>query len=247
MVELKLDIDAIFLDLGNTVRMLVEDEAYMTRAKRKIAEMVGTGEDPIEFHRKLDNNYKDYRKWAFEHLQESSEVELWTRWLTPGFPAEKIAPLAEELTYQFRQCKGKRVLVEGGREVIDTLFKRGYTLGIISNLIGSREIPEWLEADGFKPYFKSVLLSSEYGKRKPDPAIYLEASRRAGVAPEKCAYVGDNLERDVIGTRAAGFGMVIISLSPKELAEASLTPVNRPDRIIHDFRELLNIFPDRRQ
>ncbi|MBE3117600.1 MAG: hypothetical protein IMZ50_02445 [Candidatus Atribacteria bacterium] len=47
------------------------------------------------------------------------------------------------------------------------------------------------------------------------------------------------------GTRAAGFGMVIIMISPEELAEATITDENRPDISIHEFRELLDIFPGR--
>ncbi|HLO93813.1 MAG TPA: HAD-IA family hydrolase, partial [Burkholderiaceae bacterium] len=38
---------------------------------------------------------------------------------------------------------------------------------------------------------------------KPHPAPLLEAARRLGVAPEHCAYVGDD-ERDIVAGRAAG-------------------------------------------
>jgi HAD superfamily hydrolase (TIGR01549 family) len=237
------NIEAIFLDLGNTLRILVKDQDHMARARQKIVGLVETDEDPVSFCEKLNERYKIYRKWAFEHLTEAPESTLWTRWLVPEFPAEKIAPLGAELTFQFRQSMGRRVVVEGGREVVEELHRRGYVLGIISNLIGSREIPEWMEADGFAPYFQSVVLSSVFGKRKPDPAIYLEASRRAGVDPARCVYVGDNLKRDVTGTRAAGFGMVIIMISPEELAQATITDENRPDMIIHRFTDLLDIFP----
>jgi FMN phosphatase YigB (HAD superfamily) len=102
-----------------------------------------------------------------------------------------------------------------------------------------------MDAEGFTPYFKSVVLSSVYGRRKPDPAIYLEAARRAGVEPRHCVYVGDNLKRDVSGTRQAGFGMVIILLDPAEEDEAPIEPENQPDLLIHQFRELLDIFPAR--
>ncbi len=238
-------IEAIFLDLGNTLRMLVKDEQHMAAARRRIVDMVGTDEDPQAFCEKLNTRYKDYRKWAFDELREAPEEELWTRWLTPDFPAEEIAPLAGELTYQYRQSMGRRVVVEHAREVVEELQRRGYILGIISNLIGKREIPEWLTAEGFAPYFKSVVLSSIYGIRKPDPAIYLEAARRAGVEPHNCVYVGDNLKRDVTGTRSAGFGMVVIMISPDQLVEETITDGNRPDRIIHEFRELLDIFPAR--
>src|SRR5690606_5946641 len=109
--------------------------------------------------------------------------------------------------------------------------------------------PDWMDADGFTPYFKSVVLSAVCGKRKPDPAIYLEAARIAEVDPARCVYVGDNLKRDVTGTRAAGFGMVVILISPDELAEAEtagvITDENRPDVIIHAFTQLLDIFPEK--
>ncbi len=239
------NIEAIFIDLGNTLRILHKDEEHQARARRKITELVGTNENPETFCEKLDARYKVYRKWAFEQLTEAPESELWTRWLVPDFPAEKIAPLGSELTYQYRQSMGRRVVVDGGKEVVAELHRRGYILGIISNLIGTREIQDWLDADGFTPYFKSVVLSSIYGKRKPNPSIYYEATRRAGVAPAHCTYVGDNLKRDVTGTRAAGFGMVIILIEPDELAKASITDENRPDIIIHEFRELLEIFPAR--
>jgi HAD superfamily hydrolase (TIGR01549 family) len=237
------NIEAIFLDLGNTLRILIKDEAHMAAARRKMAELVGTDEDPGLFCEKINAHYKSYRKWAFENLAEAPESELWTRWLAPDFPAEKIAPLGVELTYQFRQSMGRRVVVEHGREVVEELDRRGYILGIISNVITSREIPDWMEADGFAQYFKSVVLSSVFGKRKPDPAIYLEAARIAGVDPSCCVYVADNLKRDVTGTRQAGFGMVIITISPEELAQETITDDNRPDLIIHDFRQLLDIFP----
>jgi putative hydrolase of the HAD superfamily len=242
--EMPQNIEAIFLDLGNTLRILIKDQDHMAVARKKITELVGTDEAPETFCEKLNERYKVYRRWAFENLAEAPEAELWTRWLVPDFPAEKIAPLGAELTYQFRQSMGRRVVVDHGREVVEELHRRGYILGIISNLIGTREIPDWIKAEGFTPYFKSVVLSSVFGKRKPDPAIYLEAARIAGVEPSRCVYVGDNLKRDVTGTRAAGFGMIIIMISPEELAEAEITGENRPDMIIHEIKELLNIFQE---
>jgi len=239
------DIKAIFLDLGNTLRILIKDEDHMAEARRNIVELVGTDETPEAFCHKLDERYKVYRKWAFENLIEAPEAELWTRWLAPEFPPEKIAPLAAELTYQYRQSMGRRVVVDHGKEVVEELHRRGYVLGIISNVITSQEIPDWLVTDGFAPYFKSVVLSSVFGRRKPDPAIYLEAACLAGVEPLKCAYIGDNLNRDVTGTRAAGFGMVVIMISPDELSEATLIDENRPDVVINEFKQLLDIFPER--
>jgi len=245
VIPLTENIDAIFLDVGNTLRILLKDEAHQSAARQKITALVGVDSSPEEFCAELDKRYKIYRKWAFENLTEACESELWTRWLLPDFPEEEISKAAGELTFQFRQSMGRRVVAEGGRTVIEELYNRGYILGIISNVITAREIPDWLDEDRLTRYFKAVVLSSVLGKRKPDPEIYLEAARMAGVEPGRCVYVGDNLKRDVTGTRAAGFGMVIIMPDPEDL-DAPIEEANKPDLIISKLRDLLDYFPEKK-
>lgn len=236
--------EAVFFDLGGTLRIMHKDVEYSNKAKRRIVELLGIDTDPIEFCKFLDYRYQGYRKWSLDTMREAEEVEQWTKWLTPDFPKDEIAAKAIELTYQYRMCaEGRRKLVDNGREVITGLYDRGYTLGIISNLTSTVEIPEWLEKDELAPYFKAVLLSPVMGIRKPDPAIFLEAARQVGIPPERCAYIGDTPERDTLGAKKAGFGMNIISISPEKLAKQKITDENRPDAIVHEFKEILDIFP----
>jgi putative hydrolase of the HAD superfamily len=241
------DIEVIFIDVGNTLRVLVEDEPYQAQARKQIATLVGTQDPPEQFCRQLDERYKVYRKWAFETLKEASEKELWTRWMLPDVPADRIAPLAGELTFLYRQTMGRRFAQPDAREVIVELSRRGYRMGILSNTITEREIPRWLEEDGLSQYFPTVVLSSIFGRRKPDPEIYWEAARKAGVEPSHAAYVADNPSRDVPGSRRAGFGMIIIMLEPAELEKKDLTGENKPDLIIHELSELLAVFPPRQE
>jgi FMN phosphatase YigB (HAD superfamily) len=65
------------------------------------------------------------------------------------------------------------------------------------------------------------------------------------VAPANCVYVGDNPKRDVAGTRQAGFGMVILMMTPEELEAEPIPEENKPDLIIHEFHQLLDYFPAR--
>jgi len=193
----------------------------------------------------LDKRYKVYRKWAFETLLEAPERELWTKWMLPDWPAERIAPLAGELTYLYRQTMGHRHAQPDAKDVVVELTRRGYRLGILSNTITEREIPEWLEQDGLSQYFPTVILSSIFGHRKPGPEIYWEAARRAGVEPAQAAYVADNPSRDVQGSKRAGFGMIIIMGAPEELAKKDMSGEYQPDMIIHTLSDLLGIFPER--
>src|SRR5512143_2368601 len=185
-------IQAIFLDVGNTLRIVIEDPPFMAQAKKDLMALVGTGEPEDVFFTGLDVRWKAYRKQSKASLIEASERELWTKWLLPDCPADRIGPLAGKLTRLWRDHDGRRVPRPDAKATILELHRRGYILGIIANTITETEIPDWMESDCVTPYFKAVVLSSKVGYRKPDPQIYWEAARRVGVDPIHCCYVGDN-------------------------------------------------------
>ena len=237
------NIKAIFFDHGNTMRVVVKDEAFQAEARQQLAAMVGTGESPEELVERLEQRYEVYRKRAKTTLTEGSERELWTRWMLPDLPAEKIAPLSGKLTRLWRNRSGHRVPRPDVKRVVIELSQRGYRLGIIANTITETEIPDWLEEEGLAGYFEEVVLSSTTGFRKPGPEIFWEATRRLGVDPARSVYVGDNPTRDIVGARLAGFGMVVILKEPATLAKEPPTGEHQPDRAIQEFIELLDIFP----
>jgi putative hydrolase of the HAD superfamily len=239
------NIEAIILDVGNTLRIVIKDGKFMAQAKQQLVELTGAKMSADAFFELLEDRYKVLRKRAKEELVEATEKEMWTKWMLPDFPLEKIAPLSGKLTRLWRDCDGRRVPREDVKETVLELDKRGYLLGIIANTITETEIPDWLESDGLTEYFKTVVLWSKVGIRKPNPEIYWEAARRLGIAPEKCVYVGDNPVRDVEGTRAAGYGMMIIMLEPDTLAKEPPTGEYVPDYTIRELKELLDIFPPR--
>jgi putative hydrolase of the HAD superfamily len=79
----------------------------------------------------------------------------------------------------------------------------GFTLGIISNGDRDQQLRK-LESIGLEGRFAYVLTSEDAGVAKPDAAIFHEACRRAGCAPQDSVYVGDRLETDALAARAAG-------------------------------------------
>lgn len=239
------DIKAIFLDVGNTLRIVVEDENFQRAAKQEMLTLVGAQESSEEFFNKVESRWNAYRKESKVSLKEASEKDLWTKWLLPDYPFEKIAPLKGKLTRLWRDRDGRRVPRSDAKETIIELSRRGYLLGIIANTITETEIPDWMDTDGVTEYFKAVVLSSIVGFRKPLPDIYWEAARRIGMPPENCAYVGDNPIRDVEGTRRAGFGMMILFSEPATLQKEPQSGEAKADYTIYETRELLDIFPPR--
>lgn len=241
------DIEAIFLDVGNTLRIVVEDAEFQQQARQELFSLVRSTEDFDAFFHKLEARWHAYRKQSKASLLEASELELWTHWLLPDYPIELVAPYISRLTRLWRDRDGRRIPRADARETIIELHRRGYLLGIIANTITETEIPDWMIADGVTRYFRTVILSSKVRVRKPDPTIYWLAARVMGVEPGKCAYLGDNPIRDVEGTRAAGFGMMILFEEPATIAKEPQSGECQPDYIIKTTRELLDIFPVRQQ
>ena len=242
---MKNNIEAIFLDVGNTLRVVVEDAQFQADSKRALVELTGAQMSPDDFFELLEERYKVLRKRAKEQLIEASEKEMWTQWMLPDFPAEKIAPLSGKLTRLWRDSDGRRVARPDVKSTVIELHRRGYILGIIANTITETEIPDWLVEDGLTEYFKEVVLSSKVGSRKPGPEIYWEAARRIGVEPERCVYVGDNPVRDVEGARKAGYGLMIVIHEPATLKKEPQKSEYKPDYTIQNLSELLDIFPER--
>lgn len=234
---------AVFFDLGGTLRIALSDEPYMKHARRKMAEIAGSQLPYEEFYTLVESRYEPYRKWATTECRESGDEELWCKWLLPDYDRQRIGQVCHELSFLYRQAKGRRVVVDGGAEVVKTLYERGYKLGIISNLIGENEVPDWLEEDGLDQYFDTVILSSVCHLRKPDSEIYRVACEAIGAAPEDCVSVADNIKRDIPGAKIAGIGCNIIFDSPEKKHPVVFTEETRPDAVIRDFRELLDLLP----
>ena len=240
------NIDTIFCDVGATLRYVVEDAEFSAAADRELMELVGATESHDVFFEKLNKNWKAYRKMAKTVLLDVSEMELWLQYLLPAYPAEVIAPNAARLTRLWRDHDGRRVPHDDVKPTLLELKRRGYKLGIIANTITETEIPDWMCHDQVADCFQTVILPSKVRLRKPDPAIYLLASRCIGTVPENCAYVGDNPVRDVEGAVDAGYGSMILYEDAGTADREGKLPTVKPDYRIKAIRELLDLFPDRK-
>ena len=104
-----------------------------------------------------------------------------------------------------------------------------YLLGTVSN--GNAD----LRAIGLDHHFAVSLAAHEHGSAKPDPAMFVEACRRLGVAPAAAVYVGDDVLLDVRGAQQAGLRAVWLN---RVGSAAHLAHGVAPDAICADFDEL---------
>jgi len=88
----------------------------------------------------------------------------------------------------------------------------GRRLVVVSNWDAS--LPDVLDRLGLAPLLDGVVTSARAGARKPAPAIFEQALAIADVAASRAIHVGDSLEEDVAGARAAGVEPVLLRRKP---------------------------------
>lgn len=99
------------------------------------------------------------------------------------------------------------------RGVFETLagLKGGnnYRLGIVSDSQVDHAYPE-LRMLGIFGFFDAVVVSSEFGFRKPDVRLFAECLKRLEASPHESVYIGNDTFRDIKGARDAGMATVLI-------------------------------------
>jgi putative hydrolase of the HAD superfamily len=91
--------------------------------------------------------------------------------------------------------------------VLNTLRKKGYKLGLITNT-------HWRILDEtrkeFEKYFDVITLSYEHGYVKPHSSVFLVTLRKLRVNASSCLHVGDDPVADVEGAKNVGMKTAFI-------------------------------------
>ena len=91
---------------------------------------------------------------------------------------------------------------------LSTLRADGVRVVVVSNW--DRSLHDVLAATGVAPHLDAVVTSAETGAAKPAPEIFARALSVAGAPPAAALHVGDRLDEDVAGARAAGIEPMLV-------------------------------------
>ena len=111
-------------------------------------------------------------------------------------------------TYESRMTRETQVFA-AVEPLLLALERAGRPWGIVTNKI-MRFADPVVRALGLADRAATVVAGDTTPHSKPHPEPLLEAARRLGIAPQACAYVGDDL-RDVQAGRAAGMVTVAVT------------------------------------
>lgn len=221
---------AVFFDLDDT---LMEEEAPLVDAYRAacapVEERHGIPVDEffakarvlgrevfrtapaIDYLRAIDAGSSDLLSADYDrNAPHATEMQVWLEQYRRGFFRDGLRAfgieddaLADELLDRYidHRHAHHRVYPEA-IEVLETLAAR-FPVVLVTNGPGHHQRTK-VDAVGFGPYFKGIVVSGEVGMAKPNARMFNRALDIAGVEAEEAIMVGNNLPRDIGGAQARG-------------------------------------------
>jgi putative hydrolase of the HAD superfamily len=155
---------------------------------------------------------------------------------TRALPAAKLDQMPLFLAEMSRGISRRQLgLYPHVHEVLGTLRQR-YPLGLVTDAQSAYARGE-LHRVGLLGYFDPIIVSGDFGYRKPDRRLFQFALDKIKVAPQNAVYVGNDMYRDIFGAREAGLTTVMFDSDQGRKAYQDCVP----DYTITDLDQLPGI------
>lgn len=154
---------------------------------------------------------------------------------TRRLPAEKLAQLPRLLAEAHRAASRLRLQLYPGVEDIIRQLRPKYHLAMVSDGQTAYGVPE-LNAVGLAGFFDPIIISGDFGYRKPDKRLFTAALTAMKMPPAEVLFVGNDIYRDVYGAQRLGMKTVLFKSNQGTQEKEGV----KPDYVIYHFPELLN-------
>jgi FMN phosphatase YigB (HAD superfamily) len=177
MISIKNALDStikgVFFDYGGVLEDLLPDETLLRKGVDIIRALLaadGVKVDGKKLFSMLQKGQDEYSRWSDENNhRELPNSKMWSAFFLKEICEDKarqkkVVTMSEQLSSIYEYYLYRRRPVRSMGRVVNTLFKAGYTLALVSNTMSCTLIPERLRKFAVYRYFSSVLLSVRFGR-----------------------------------------------------------------------------------
>lgn len=228
-------IQALLFDINGTVTDILTDESRpeIYRTLSNFLDYRGIKIPPEVIQTRYFELIRHQKEHSLENYPEFDAIRVFYDLLVEhGHHGEAnlLAPILSDL---FRAVS--RLKLEpypGVRELLPELEKN-YQLAAVSDGQVSWTLAE-LRSIGIIQYFHPVVISGDYGFRKPDRRMFGMALMDLNLPAESAVFIGNDTHRDIYGAHQTGMRTIFFESNQGDHAPHGADP----DYVIHDFREL---------
>ena len=203
-------LEAVLFDWGDTLMQFAYSPELVSAGHR--AGLAAIGRDDLPEVDALTEHFREEYEplfWAPGTIEEIEYPGLVRRLLADFGVEIDDDQLGRYLQAEHTAWDPARILAAHTHPLLESLRELGLKLGLVSNAFD----PGWLlhhdlEQMGIAQRLDFSVFSSEFGLRKPHPAIFERALEALEVEAEHSLFVGDRLYDDVRG--AAEVGMTTV-------------------------------------
>ncbi len=155
--------------------------------------------------------YEEHSRLPISKRSEKEQKTLFAKYQSILLKEAGIDPAPELIRnniVKMQQIKFNRVLFDDVLPALEQLKQNGFILGLISNI--DSDITPLFDKLKLTPLLNVVVTSRDTGYHKPQPEIFNEAARQAGVKAGESMYIGDQYQIDVLGGKEAGMQGVLL-------------------------------------
>lgn len=168
----------------------------------------GASMSGVELKASLEQEKKRHLKSTTERYPEVDLEAVFRRLLSRAGLGNPF--LAESCCKLFRLLSRERFeLYPDTLPVLHQMKRGGYALAVVSDAQKAFCLQE-AEMLGLNQYFDHIVLSTQFGFRKPDPRLFAIACSLLGIPSAEAVYVGNDPDKDVEGAKGVGMRVVLV-------------------------------------
>ncbi len=159
-----------------------------------------------------------------EYLEVPSRERFRRALLRVGVTAEQASDIAERLSLAHMAHLASMTVFPPEHLVLLRDLATRYPLALVSNFDHGPTARRVLHDHGIAAFFPTTLISAEFGRRKPHPAIFEAALQGVGVGAAEALFIGDSVGDDVVGAHGAGVPVAWLNAKNTPLAAGAAVP-----------------------
>ncbi len=151
------------------------------------------------------------------HLRFGKPAKQIIKEILPETQHRHIDEIVKYKRLEFIETSKDMQIFDGVEILLKNLKDKGLSICLATSA-DSPSVIRVVNKFGLESYFDVILSSNDVKEAKPNPEMFIQASKRLEVEPKNCLVIGDS-PFDVIAAKKAGMKIVIVDNNPFQKAE----------------------------